>query len=249
MRTTMFKAEVASSNVTMASAFASVYWHVSGVRLNESETTAAIGNSVTLSTYTDYDIGPSPYWVQIHDDTSRTVLRICGSGTACAVTVSQTAATTHRYRACFSEISTSYPPSNILECTTQKLVTWAVDPSIHVWLQLSCDSVTATSSIDVGPTPYWIQIFTIEGGRIAQCGTGTTCTVPGTHFCPDDPDVHLVARVGLFNSPLDIPTAESAVRATSRVLSLSPVTMQGAPVSPCPRPSPGGEPAVFVPKK
>jgi hypothetical protein len=41
----------------------------------------------------------------------------------------------------------------------------------------SSATLTATASEDVGPTPYWIEIFNASGGYLlAACGYGTTCT-------------------------------------------------------------------------
>ena len=52
-------------------------------------------------------------------------------------------------------------------------------------------SFTAYSTLNVGPTPYYISIFnTTTRQRLALCGTGTTCTTsiyvsPPTNTCYD----------------------------------------------------------------
>lgn len=243
-RTTSFKALVATeSGISVASAFASVYWHVSGLRLTESETTVAAGSIVLLTTFTDYDIGTSPYYVQIYDDTTSTVLGSCGAGTTCSVTVSQAAAATHRYRACFSGSSTSYTPQNILECTPQKLVTWSSNPVTRVFLQPSSpDTITATSSIDVTTTPFYIQIYNLNGDRIAACNSGTRCSIVGNLGC----DMHLIASVGSMSSTPTIPPIELGALATSHVFSVAQWIRQGAPVGPCPPPPPHNPPLPLI---
>jgi hypothetical protein len=234
--TTTFKAMVTASNgISVASAFASVYWHVSGVRLTESETTVAAGSSVVLTSFTDYDINTSPYFVHIQDDTTRTILRSCAVGTKCSVTVSQTAATTHRYRACFAGGSTTYPPPSILECTPQKLVTWTGNPAIRVFLQPSApNTITATSSINVTGTPFFIQIYNRHGIRVAVCNAGTTCSITGAFSC----DENLTAAVGVW-SPT-IPGIELFASPVSRMFPLIrwTVPLSGVVAGPCPSPQP-----------
>lgn len=247
-RATSFKVVVANSGgIAVASAFASAYWHVSGLRLTESETTVGVSAPVLLTTFTDYDIGVSPYWVQIYDDTARTILRSCGAGTMCSVNVSQATATTHRFSACFTEYSASYPPQNILECTPQKSVTWTGTAGIRVFLQpTSPTMITATASIDVGPTPYWIQIYKNTGERLIACGSGTTCNVTSSVTTPILCVDNLVAHIGTSSATL--PDMERAALATSRMFpviqwagpmqSVSVGPTVGAAVGPCPSPHP-----------
>jgi len=152
-----------------------VHWLSSNLTLTASPSTLPIGGTATLTAHMA-EIGFSPLYAEIYDDTTGTRLAICGSGTACSVTVSQAVATTHMFRAYFSQNSTAWPPAGTVEQTPVNLVTWT--PSGYsLTLTSFFDSVTATSSINVGPTPYYIEIFDMTTGvRIAICGTGTVCT-------------------------------------------------------------------------
>ena len=49
----------------------------------------------------------------------------------------------------------------------------------------SSGTVTATASEDVGPTPYWIEIFDVTTGNpVALCGSGTTCSATVEESAP-----------------------------------------------------------------
>jgi protein tyrosine phosphatase (PTP) superfamily phosphohydrolase (DUF442 family) len=201
-----------------------VSWHGSGVKLGQSATTLAPGGSATLTTTTDYNIGSSPFYVEIFDMTSGTLLNYCGFGTTCSATVSQTAATTHTYRACFSSFGATYPPPNLLECTENHFVTWS---SSGVTVSLTAPAttystvtVTAVSSINVGPTPYYLQIYNIEGTRIAWCSTGTTCS---TTFTPTQSGSHLVAFVAQSNPTPPPPLAQAESPIIQTVLLPQPI--------------------------
>ncbi|HEX3479825.1 MAG TPA: hypothetical protein VHT91_32610 [Kofleriaceae bacterium] len=162
-------------NPPVASMSTQVYWHVSGVKLTPSVTTLAVGATATLTATTDYDISSSPFWVQLYDDTTATLLKSCGGGTQCSATVGQTTATTHAYRACFSGFGAAMPPPNLLECTAERFIAWS-STGISVVLSVSQGAVTAFASVDVGPTPYFIQIFDFAGSRLAACGSGRSCS-------------------------------------------------------------------------
>lgn len=182
---------------TFSENFTFVSWHGSGIALTASAPTTLVGNPVTLTATTLYDVGPSPFYVELFDDTTGTFLGACGGGTACSTTVSQTVATTHAYKACFSSFGTSFPPPNLLECTRVQYVTWS---SMAATVSLTAPSSTlgsetviATASFDVGPTPYFIQIYDLtSGSRITSCGAGTTCT---TTFTPSTAGSSLIAFV------------------------------------------------------
>jgi len=197
-----------------------VSWHGSGVRLTESATTVPIGGAATLFASTSFDIGPSPFYVGVYDVTTGGFLAQYGFGTGIAASVSQGTATTHAYRACFSGFGSSYPPPNLLECGATQFVTWS---NSGTTVSLSAPSttfddelVTATASFDVGPTPYFIQIYSIEDGRLASCGAGTTCSAA---FTPSRTGSHLVAFIAPSSIALPpaLATAESAILETTLV--------------------------------
>jgi len=74
------------------------------------------------------------------------------------------------------------------------------------------ETVTATASIDVGPTPYYIQIFNENGTLIQECGDFTVCSVT---FFPSTSGSDLVAFIG--NSP-GYPPVSSNIQAGSNTV-------------------------------
>jgi len=135
--------------------------------------------------------------------TTGTRLTDCGYGTTCSVSVSQTAATTHKYIAYLSDLSTAYPPPGIQETSTLSFVTWSnlgwrVSLSAP-YVSFGSETVTATADGDVGPTPYYIEIFNEDGIMLAACGAGSTCSVP---FTPSYAGSHLVAFISDYSTAL-----------------------------------------------
>lgn len=159
-----------------------VEWHGVTISLKASPTTVGIGGTTTLTSTTSADIGPSPFYAEIYDQTSGTLVGLCGFTTTCSVTTSQAVATTHKFIAYVSLYSTGNPPTGIQATSNNAYVTWA-NTGYRVSLAgsrtgFNQETLTAsTGTINVGPTPYWIQIFNLNtGARIAVCGTGTSCS-------------------------------------------------------------------------
>ncbi|HEY0482402.1 MAG TPA: hypothetical protein VGD37_33005 [Kofleriaceae bacterium] len=152
-----------------------VEWKSANLTMSVSPTTLPVGATTTLTAHT-VEIGSSPSYTEIFDVTTGTRLAVCGSGTVCSASISQAVATTHAFRAYFSQLSTASPPPGIVEQTPMSYATWTAS-GYSLGLGASFDQVTATSSVDVGPTPYYIEIFDLTlGTRIALCGSGTTCS-------------------------------------------------------------------------
>lgn len=183
--------------------------------------TVPVGTSVTLTTGTTCDIGPTPYYLQIFDATTGALVHTWGSGTSFNTSVSQNVASTHGYIAYLDSFSTSFPPSGVYQQSATMYVTWEAPPN-NFQVSLSGPSVlqynagpgiyTATVNQDVGPTPYWIEIFDESTGtRLAVCGFGTTCSVS---FTPSTSGDNLVAFVSANSTALP----PSATQANSAVL-------------------------------
>jgi hypothetical protein len=175
---------------------AGVVWHGVSLTLAASQATVPVGAASTLTATTSQDIGPSPFWTEIFDVTTGTRIAVCGYGTVCSATVSQAAATTHSYIAYLSADSTAYPPPGIQETSLLSFVTWS---NLGWRVSLSApagtfgsETVTATANGDVGPTPYYIEIFNETGTRLAACGSGSTCSVT---FTPSYAGSNLVAFI------------------------------------------------------
>lgn len=193
-------------------------WHGGSPAISASPTTLAVGATATVTATTTADVGPSPFFIEIFDTTTGTLAATpCGSGTSCVASVSQAAATTHAYQAFISPFSTTFPPPGSIESTNPVYVTWSNtgftitlnDPRVTgIGVPLT---VSATTNLDVGPTPYFIEIWDATTGTlIADCGSGTTCT---GHFqppaCGPNPD-RLVAFVASFSTTFLPPNIQAA---------------------------------------
>jgi hypothetical protein len=164
-----------------------VNWHGVGLGLASNVATAPVGGTVTLTATTGEDVGASPFYIQIYDQTTGTRLNSCGYGTACSVQVSQAQATTHAYGAVVSDYTTAWPPTGAISWSAASYVTWSASGfQISLTAPRSASgggytgyvTVTATTNLDVGPTPYFIQIFNQgTGALVGRCASGTTCTV------------------------------------------------------------------------
>lgn len=172
-----------SGNVqSSSSSTASVDWYYTEVNLSASSTTLSVGATSTLTATTNRDIGPSPFVTLIFDVTTGTLLQGCGFGTSCSVTVSQADASTHAYQAFVGPSSATFPPPAAQDASATSYVTWA---NTGLSISLSnpvgggfSQTVTATASINVSDTPYFIEIFNEStGAQIANCSSNSTCTV------------------------------------------------------------------------
>jgi len=200
-----------------------ITWHATTVELGASPSTLAVGGVSTLTATTGDDVGPSPFYTEIFDETAGTLLRSCGTGTTCATTVSQSAATTHTYKAFVSPSSGTLPPPGAVASSVRSYVTWTANgwtitlnaPATEY--EATSITATATASVNVGPTPYYLEIFNDDSGALlATCGTGTTCTVS----VPLQYDrLHLVAFITTYGSTIN----PSAIQAASAVTVTVPV--------------------------
>jgi hypothetical protein len=193
---------------------AEVSWKDSQLTLTASPTTLAVGATTTLIAHT-VEIGPSASYAEIFDETTGTMIATCGTGTACTATVSQAAATTHAYRAYFSQLSSVSPPPGVVQQTDVQYVTWSAS-GYAISLSARFDHVTATSSIDVGPTPYYIQIFDLTtGARLAVCSSGTVCSAD------DNAPVGGPHGVAAFISSIDPTLTPANIQAVSNTVEAS----------------------------
>jgi hypothetical protein len=169
--------------------------------------TIATGASADLTATTTCDVGPTPWWIQIYDGTTGDLLADCGSGTSCGATVSQGAATTHTYFAFLDLGSTAWRPAadTIFAQGLPILITWEAPPNDFV-VSLSGPATvpfgtpgtyTATTNQDVGPTPYFIEIYDVTNPDVlAVCASGTSCSAS---FTPSQTGDDIYA----FVAPLD----------------------------------------------
>lgn len=158
-----------------------VTWKGVSVSLATNVSTTYVNGTATLTATASSDVGPSPFYIQLFDTTTGARLNYCGFGTTCTAYVMQSATTTHRYAAYVSSYDTTLPLTNQQAVSGPAFVSWNTN-GYRVSLGITSNggssrTVTATTNVNVGPTPYYIQIFNLRtGARVAICGTGTTCS-------------------------------------------------------------------------
>jgi hypothetical protein len=200
--------DVGGDHEVAISSSITIDWFGVDISLAASLNTLPVGNTSTLTETSSSNIGPTPFYVQIWDTTTGTLLVQCGSGTTCSVNVSQSVATTHTYIATFAGFTSSaaaYPPPTPQSTSATSYVTWTgsgllvslTAPAITV---NGPETVTATASINVGPTPYYIEIFDENGTLLHSCGSGTTCSFSYTPA--RQPGSNLVAFISSSSATL-----------------------------------------------
>ena len=149
-------------------------------------TTLSPGQSTVVTVTASRDVGPTPFFIRIFDNTTSSLIQTCGFGATCSVSVSQPQPTTHIF---FGRITTA-DLRNVLagSDSNQAYVTWNA-----VWrlslranpapLAARSTILTATANRSVSSTPFSIAIFRedgpnhIAGTLLARCTSGATCTV------------------------------------------------------------------------
>ncbi len=199
-----------------------VQWRGVGLGLGANLNTVGVGAQVTLVASAGEDVGPSPFYIQIYEQETGTRVAVCGYGTSCTATVSQTAAVVRTYGAVVAPYSTAWPPPGVISWSAATYVTWTFSP-FRVWLSgLSRTSnarvtLTANTNLDVGPTPYYIRIFNqATGALVGSCGAGTACTFDVPVVLGWNSDVALVSAAGAPFLPPDIQATSNSIH-TERV--------------------------------
>src|SRR5205807_1892003 len=80
------------------------------VSLTASPTALAPGGTTSLTATTNQDVGPTPWFIEIFDQTTGTFLADCGFGTSCQTSVTHSASTIRTYVAYVSGFGTGFPP-------------------------------------------------------------------------------------------------------------------------------------------
>jgi hypothetical protein len=169
------------------------------------------GTGVTVTATTSMDVGPTPYYTQIYDMTTGARIAVCGSGTVCSQTTSYQYPHFGRFEAFVGDNSYSPPPPNTQGGGSGEAdVAWnAIDVTLSGLVVFPSSTqygfvLTANSAVDVGPTPYYIEIFNITtGAEVASCGSGTSCS--GSQVLPMGPTYIFQAFV--TNSTTTVPTS------------------------------------------
>ena len=150
------------------------------VGLTWSPTSLAPGGTTTLTATSNQDVGPTPWFIEIFEAASGAFLVECGFGTTCATSVTESGSTLQAYVAYVSGFGTTSPPPTIQATSSPILVSWlsvTLSASDTVLKPDGTTVLTATSSLNVGPTPWFIEIFDVTTGTfVVECGFGTTCS-------------------------------------------------------------------------
>jgi hypothetical protein len=154
------------------------------------------GEASVITATASLDVGPTPYYIEIFDQTAGTLVAVCGFGSTCQTSITYPFSTIRDYVAYVSEFGESLPAPNVQATSGTALVTWlAVDlvasPTALAGGQLTM--LTATAGLDVGPTPYFLEIFnlSLDGGTlVATCGAGLTCVAT---YAPPGPGSYAFA--------------------------------------------------------
>jgi len=212
------------SGIQATSNYASVTWL--SVSLAASTQWLPPGAAATLTAYANTDVGPTPWWLEIYDQSTGGSVAICGSGSSCSASVSQSSATTHSYIAYVAGYSTTNPPPSVQATSNSLAVTWlAVSLSASPTLLVpgAATTLTAYANTDVGPSPYYIEIFDATiGGRVASCPSGSSCSTSVTQSSPTIRDyVAYIAGYGTTNPPPSVQVTSNTVRVSWFTVSLS----------------------------
>ena len=159
---------------TTPSAAVTTAWSVS---LTSSTSTPSVNQGFTLTARANQDVGPTPYYIQIYLGSTR--YASCGSGTICSVTLySSAAGASYTFQARISAYDGSSAQAWSNTVTVRITTSWSVSLSSSSTSPTVGQSytLTARANQDVGPTPYYIQIY-LGSTRYASCGSGTTCSV------------------------------------------------------------------------
>jgi len=160
------------------------------VELSASPPTVPVSTYSTLSATTSSDVGPTPWYIDIYDMTTGTLLKSCGAGTTCSVNVIEGLETTHAYAAYVAMPDSTPPPSDIQGTSNTSYVTWTnaglsvtLDgPEVDIVNSTGPATYTATSNVDVTtlPGPPSVLIIYDETTR-SMLGF---CTVTVADSCP-----------------------------------------------------------------
>ena len=195
---------VATSNVV------EVIWL--SVSLNAAPAVMAPGDTTTLLALSALDLSNTRFSIEILDVSADVAVAVCGFDNACWTTVTQSQSTAHTYRALITSVGAG--PS-IVAASPDFAVSWltvglSASPTAPVAPPFTT-TLTATATLDVGPTPWNIEIFDLTTSRlVTACGGGQVCTID---VALTDADVHTyVAFVASFGAlpPTDIRAMSNA---------------------------------------
>jgi len=209
----------ASACSRSAAAASRSLFFIPSVSLAASHVALAPGGTTTLTASANEDVGPTPFYIEIFDRTTGANVALCGFGTTCSTNVTQSASTVRSYIAYISSLGFSNPPPDVRATSASVWVSWlsvtlSASPTFQ-W-RYGYSRLTATSSLNVGPTPFYIEIFDrTTGTYLTACGSGTTCsTLVSQPFSTTHAYVAFVSGYGTGFPPPNVRATSNTVFVT-----------------------------------
>jgi hypothetical protein len=92
------------------------------------------GGSVTVTATTNANVGPTPYYITIYSETTGAEVAICGTGTTCSATVTQSSPGTQDFEAFVGdEVTGDGQPGFVVVPSNEVPVTWWQFVIIDPW--------------------------------------------------------------------------------------------------------------------
>ena len=84
-----------------------------------------MGTAVTLTATANTDVGPTPYYITIYDETTGAELAVCGTGITCSATVSESSTGSQQFEAFIGDdVTGTGHPGFVLVSSNQVTATW-----------------------------------------------------------------------------------------------------------------------------
>jgi len=156
-----------------------------------------VNTLVTLRATTGTDVGPTPYYILILDETGA-VLTNCSTGTTCSTTVTSATAATHRYTAALSTSSTSNTANAQSPAVS---VTWTSGPTATATLVPTKTPITLPTNTPIAVatasrTP--LPVATATSTR-TPAATATSTSAPLPTATP--PSGNIIVNPGFESGP------------------------------------------------
>lgn len=159
----------------------SVLWKSVSVSLVANPTTVEVGSPTTLTATTSADLSSSPFFVQIYDTSTGTLVQSCGGASPCTATFTGSQAATDSFVAYVAPYATSSPLKSSQAESTTSYVTWS-GQGFGLSLAVAPGTATATATVPQNPGPYAVEIFdeTAGGALLSSCDSVAVCSVAST---------------------------------------------------------------------
>jgi hypothetical protein len=159
----------------------STQWSVTMSSYPSNGATDVYGQVIVTAT-ANFNVGPTPYYIIIADVSTGAEVTICGTGTTCSTQIAHPEAAVRMFQATIALFSLSWPSTGNQAFSNGYMASWLGAADIYGYFADTPPGqfvVTAATSMDIGPTPYWIELFKWNGAQpilvAGPCGWGATC--------------------------------------------------------------------------